>query len=38
MLTFKVGSVLYAPRWRAKAQKAKLFNNINQSICVGTRR
>ena len=37
MLTFKVGSVLYAPRWRAKALKAKLFNNLNLSICVGTR-
>ncbi|ARR05133.1 hypothetical protein Vc3S01_0367 [Vibrio campbellii] len=37
MLTFKVESVLYAPRLSAKALKAKLFKNIDLSICVGTR-
>ena len=43
MLTFKVESVIYASCLRAKALKAfsflenKLFNNLNLSICVGTR-
>ena len=37
MLTFKVESVLYASCLSAKALKAKLFNNLNLSICVGTR-
>jgi len=37
MLTFEAESVLYASCLSVKALKAKLFNNINLSICVGTR-
>ncbi len=40
ILTFKIGSVLYASclgEMRIKPLKAKLFNNLNLSICVGTR-
>ncbi|OCQ08509.1 hypothetical protein AKH16_07550 [Vibrio parahaemolyticus] len=36
-LTLKVKALLYAPRLSAKVLKAKLFNNIDLSICVGTR-
>ncbi len=35
MLTFKVKAYYTRPALRAKALKAKLFNNLNLSICVG---